>query len=143
MALAIAARLLYHGNEPGVLTRFTDTKNLIFLSVKTRQRIISFICLVDLLSFESLHSIQSLIDEKPQLRLFFMKDTLLLIGELLNIVFSIVALPVLIAAECFIGLLIAIRYARVVKKRISKIRFRYPEPVHQFLLRSHLLIYKK
>ena len=72
-----------------------------------------------------------------------MKDTLELFGELLNVIFSVVALPVLIAAECFIGLMIAIRYAKVLKRRIARIRFRYPEPLHQFLLRSHLLMYKK
>lgn len=72
-----------------------------------------------------------------------MKDTLILIGDLFYIIFCVAALPVLIAAECFIGLLIILRYAMMVKKKLARIRFRYPEPVYQFLLRSHVFVYKK
>lgn len=72
-----------------------------------------------------------------------MRDTLELIGDVLHVIFSVVALPVLVAAECFIGLMIVIRYAAVVKKKLARIRFRYPEPVYQFLLKSHLLAYRK
>lgn len=72
-----------------------------------------------------------------------MKDTLELIGDLLYIVFCVVAFPVLVATECFIGLLITLRYVRVARKKLARMRIRYPEPVYQFLLRNHVFVYRK
>jgi hypothetical protein len=71
------------------------------------------------------------------------KDFLLFIGSLLYILVNVVIFPLVVLVDCLVGLVAAVRYTRVLRRRLARLAFRQRTALNQFLVKHPVSFYKK